>query len=69
MGNKHTLGHRKTEESKMKTSLAHKGCIPWNKGIRAWNNGLEWPDEVKKNISRGMIAYWIQRKQQLLPAV
>lgn len=64
MGNKNALGLVHTEQSKEKMSLVHKGQIPWNKGIKAWNNGLEWPDTVKENISKGMIVYWIRRKQQ-----
>lgn len=36
----------------------------WNKGVKAWNKGVKWPDEVKENISRGMIVYWIRRRKQ-----
>ena len=28
-----------------------------------WNNGTKSPDVVKENISRGMVVYWIQRKE------
>ena len=51
-------------ETRAKMSQARKGCIPWNKGFKAWNSGLEWSDEVKNNISKVMIVYWQQRKQQ-----
>lgn len=61
------------EETRAKMSLGQrkywsgipveKRRTPWNRGIRAWNNGLEWPEEVKENISNGMIAYWIERKE------
>lgn len=65
MGNQHLLGHVHTEEARRKMSIAKKGCyIPWNKGVKAWNNGLYWPNEVRENISRGMIVYWQQRKEQ-----
>ena len=39
-------------ETRAKMSLAKKGFIPWNKGIKGkvWNNGKQWPDEVKENI-------------------
>lgn len=66
LGNKRALGHKHTEESKEKMSLCHKGQTPWNKGMIAWNNGLEWPDEVKENISKGMILYWQQQRQHNL---
>jgi hypothetical protein len=48
--------------SQAKISQGNKGRKAWNKGIRAWNSGIRWPDEVKENISRGMVVYWIQRK-------
>jgi hypothetical protein len=51
-------------ETSRKMSQARKGCVPWNKGVEAWNKGHYWPEEVKENISKGMIAYWHQRKQQ-----
>jgi hypothetical protein len=39
------------EETKVKLSIAKKGSIPWNKGLKgvivAWNKGLTTPDEVK----------------------
>ena len=57
-------GNHFSPEARAKISKARKGCVPWNKGIKAWNNGLEWPVETKENISKGMVAYWIQRKQQ-----
>lgn len=63
-GNKYALGYRHTEETKEKISISHKGHTPWNRGIKAWNNGKQWPAEVKENISKGMIAYWIDRKLQ-----
>ena len=66
-GNKYALGNRHSEETKRKISESLKGRIPWNKGIKGdaiWNNGKEWPDYVKENISRGMIVYWIRRKQE-----
>ena len=28
-----------------------------------WNKGIKCPIEVKENISRGMIAYWILKKE------
>lgn len=64
-------GYRMTEQQKRNLSLgqlnspivkAWKGCIPWNKGITAWNNGRRWPDEVRENISKGMVVYWVRRK-------
>jgi hypothetical protein len=54
---------RNSPEARRKISLAHKGQTPWNKGVEAWNRNKPWPDIVKENISRGMIAYWIQRKE------
>lgn len=51
-----------TEETRRKISLAHQGRQAWNKGLPAWNSGRRWNDEVKENISRGMVVYWIQRK-------
>jgi hypothetical protein len=32
--------------------------------MKAWNSGLSGDNEVRQNISKGMIAYWIQRKEQ-----
>ncbi len=64
MGNKHALGLVHTDVSKEKMSIGHKGQIPWNKGIKAWNNGHRWDDTVRENISRGMILCWQRRKQQ-----
>jgi len=51
-------------EKRKEVSERFKGHIPWNKGVKAWNNGKEWPEEVKENISNGMVLYWKQRKQQ-----
>jgi hypothetical protein len=45
-------------------NLPIEGRVPWNKGVKAWNNGLTWTDEVKNNISQGMLAYWKTKKQQ-----
>ena len=56
--NKFALGYRHSNEAINKMSLAHKDRIPWNKGIKAWNHGQKWPDEVKERISNGMIVYW-----------
>jgi NUMOD3 motif len=64
MGNQHALGLVHTEQSKERMSIGHKGQIPWNK-IKAWNNGKEWPDTVRKNIFKGMILCWQRRKQQI----
>jgi hypothetical protein len=33
-------------------------------GIKTWNNGIEWSDTVKENISKGMVAAWMQHKQE-----
>ena len=46
-----------------KISEALKGRTPWNKGVKAWNNGLTWPDEVKERISNGMVVFWMNRKK------
>lgn len=50
-------------ETRAKISQALKGRTPWNKGVKAWNNGLTWPDEVKERISNGMIVFWMNRKK------
>jgi NUMOD3 motif len=54
---------RNSPETRRKISLAHKGRTPWNKGVEAWNRNRPWSDEVKDNISRGMVVYWIQKKE------
>ncbi|MGC1133016.1 MAG: hypothetical protein WA941_09340 [Nitrososphaeraceae archaeon] len=46
-------------------SIGHKGQTPWNKGIKAWNNGKEWPDTVRENTFRGMSLRWQRCKQQI----
>jgi hypothetical protein len=62
-GNKWSQGCKQTAEARMKVSLARRGCIPWNRGVQAWNHGRSWDVEVKNNISRGMTVDWMIRKQ------
>jgi hypothetical protein len=35
-----------------------KGYIPWNKGKKAWNNGLKWSPDVKEKITQSMLKWW-----------
>jgi hypothetical protein len=44
-------GKPKSEEAKRNMSKAqkgHKGHIPWNKGLPAWNRGISPSDEQKR---------------------
>jgi NUMOD3 motif len=52
-----------TKDGLRSISEANKGKTPWNKGVEAWNRNRPWPVEVKENISRGMVLYWMIRKQ------
>jgi len=54
---------RNSPETRKKLSETNKGRTAWNKGVEAWNRGISWPNEVKENISRGMVVYWIQKKE------
>jgi NUMOD3 motif len=53
-----------TRDGVRRISEANKGKTPWNKGVEAWNKNRKWPVEVKQNISRGMVLYWMIRKKQ-----
>jgi hypothetical protein len=52
-----------TREGLERIKEANRGRTPWNKGVEAWNKNRKWPIEVKQNISRGMVVYWIQKKE------
>ena len=63
--NREIWGSYHSPETRRKISEANKGRIPWNKGVkgdRIWNNGKQWPPEVKQNISEGMIRVWNHRR-------
>jgi len=47
-GNKFSLGRKATDETKAKLSLIHKGCIPWNTGLKGVT---KFSDETKKRMS------------------
>lgn len=49
-------GLKQSAETRRKKSLALKGRVPWNKGLKGYslNNGNGFPDSVKENISKGM---------------
>ncbi len=50
---KANTGKVATEETKKKLSDSHKGCTPWNKGIKtnkpAWNTGLKFSSDENSN--------------------
>lgn len=52
-----TLGLKFSPETKLKISLANKGKIPWNKGLKQWkdkpppNLGRKFPEEFRRKIS------------------
>ena len=41
--------YKRTEGIKRKLSIAHKGCIPWNKGKRG-----VYSEETKEKISKSL---------------
>ena len=45
-------GKKYTVETKIKMSESFKGRIPWNKGLKGWNNGHTVSKETRKKISK-----------------
>lgn len=54
MGNKNSLGHKHSDESRLKMSLAHKGEIPWNKGIAHSKETKRKISEINTGRTTGM---------------
>lgn len=54
-GGEGSSGYKHTEESRRKNSMAKKGSIPWNKGIKgamkAWNKGVPMSEEQRAKCS------------------
>jgi hypothetical protein len=56
VGKKNHLGFKHSEESKRKIGLK-------SKGRRVWNNGISWPEEMKKRISQtNHLLSWLLEK-------
>lgn len=56
MGNKHSLGHKVSEEHRHKISEANKGKISWMKG-------KSHSEETKHKMSEARKVYWTRKKQ------
>ena len=51
-GNKGHLGHKHSDESRNKMSIAAKGRTPWNKGLKGYNSGeknCNWKGGISSN--------------------
>src|SRR3990167_3607441 len=44
-----------SKEARMKMSLAHRGSVPWNKGLVGWNVGKIVSNETRKKISNSLV--------------
>jgi very-short-patch-repair endonuclease len=62
IGNTHALGHKQSEEAKLKKSTALKGRIPWNKGKLLKNETC-----LKISIARKGVSHpWMKRPKSPL---